>query len=91
MSCSEDGIGDGGYARLLRIRSITSACTPQSRITKKGTIIYRAGCSAVRDDGKCLAVSSQVDRAGVTAALRLAMERYGERVIVSGSARRPAH
>lgn len=54
-------------------------------ITKKGTIIYRAGSSAVRDDGERLAVSSQVDRAGVAAALRLAMERYGERITVCGS------
>lgn len=54
-------------------------------ITKKGTIIYRAGGSAVRDDGERLAVSSQADRSGVVAALRLAMERYGERITVSGS------
>ncbi len=54
-------------------------------ITKKGTIIYRAGSSAVRDDGARLAVSSQADRAGVAAALRMAMERYGERITVSGS------
>jgi hypothetical protein len=54
-------------------------------ITKKGTIIYRAGSSAVRDDGERLAVSSQADRSGVVAALRLAMERYGERITVSGS------
>lgn len=54
-------------------------------ITKKGTIIYRAGSSAVRDDGERLAVSSQADCAGVAAALRLAMERYGERITVGGS------
>lgn len=54
-------------------------------ITKKGTIIYRAGSSAVRDDGERLAVSSQADHSGVVAALRLAMERYGERITVSGS------
>jgi len=54
-------------------------------ITKKGTIIYRAGSSAVRDDGERLAVSNQADRAGVAAALRLAMERYGNRITVNGS------
>lgn len=54
-------------------------------ITKKGTIIYRAGSSAVRDDGERLAVSSQTDRAGVAAALRLAMERYDKCITVSGS------
>ncbi|WP_313303517.1 LPD7 domain-containing protein, partial [Diaphorobacter sp.] len=41
--------------------------------------------SAVRDDGERLAVSSQADRAGMAAALRLAMERYGEHITVSGS------
>jgi hypothetical protein len=54
-------------------------------ITNKGTIIYRTGSSAVGDDGERLAVSSQADRAGVAAALRLAMERYGERITVGGS------
>lgn len=54
-------------------------------ITKKGTIIFRAGNSAVRDDGEHLAVSREVDRAGVQAALRMAMERYGERITVNGS------
>ena len=54
-------------------------------ITKKGTIIFRAGNSAVRDDGERLAVSREADRAGVQAALRMAMERYGERITVNGS------
>jgi hypothetical protein len=54
-------------------------------ITKQGTIIYRAGLSAVRDDGDRLQVSREADRDGVQAALRLAMERYGERITVTGS------
>ena len=68
-----DGQAKPGYAPVI------------DNITKKGTIIYRAGSAAVRDDGERLAVSSQADRAGVAAALRLAMERYGERITVSGS------
>ncbi|MCK9383710.1 MAG: relaxase/mobilization nuclease domain-containing protein [Nevskia sp.] len=68
-----DGRGKPGHAPVI------------DTITKKGTIIYRAGSSAVRDDGERLAVSSQTDRAGVAVALRLAMERYGERITVSGS------
>lgn len=68
-----DGQGKPGHATVI------------DNITKKGTIIYRAGSSAVRDDGERLAVSSQADRAGVAAALRLAMERYGECITVSGS------
>lgn len=51
---------------------------------RRRQIIYRARGSAMRDEGECLAVSSQTDRAGVAAALRLAMERYGERITVSG-------
>lgn len=55
-------------------------------ITKKGTIIYRAGSSAVRDDGDRLQVSSEATREGLQAALRLAMERYGNRITVNGTA-----
>ncbi|MYN12312.1 relaxase/mobilization nuclease domain-containing protein [Pusillimonas sp. TS35] len=54
-------------------------------ITKKGTIIYRAGKSAVRDDGDRLQVSTGADRAGVLEALRLAAERYGDRIAVNGT------
>ena len=55
-------------------------------ITKKGTIIYRAGQSAVRDDGDRLQVSTGANRAGVLEALRLAAERYGDRITVNGTA-----
>ncbi len=54
-------------------------------ITKKGTIIYRAGQSAVRDDGDRLQVSTGADRAGVLEALKLAAERYGDRITVNGT------
>jgi hypothetical protein len=55
-------------------------------ITKKGTIIYRAGRSAVRDDGDKLQVSREATREGLQVALRLAMERYGNRITVNGTA-----
>ena len=93
--------GDGQALAALRAREAAQGLTGNTlqaagqakpghapvidNITKKGTIIYRAGSSAVRDDGERLAVSNQADRAGVAAALRLAMERYGERITVSGS------
>lgn len=54
-------------------------------ITKKGTIIYRVGRSAVRDDGHRLQVSAGADRHGVQAALRMALEKYGHRITVTGS------
>jgi hypothetical protein len=54
-------------------------------ITKKGTIIYRAGTIAVRDDGDKLQLSHQVTGEAIEAALRVAMERYGNRITVNGS------
>ena len=55
-------------------------------ITKKGTIIFRAGMSAVRDDGDKLQVSREATFEGLQAALRLATTRYGNRISVNGTA-----
>ena len=58
----------------------------QESITKKGTIIYRVGSSAVRDEGDRLKVSRGATREGLAAALCLAMERYGTHITVTGTA-----
>ncbi|CAG9194785.1 TraI/MobA(P) family conjugative relaxase [Burkholderia vietnamiensis] len=55
-------------------------------ITKTGKIIYRAGSTAVRDDGDRLQVSEKAGQEGVQQALRLAADRYGDRITVAGSA-----
>ena len=55
-------------------------------VTKKGTIIYCVGSSAVRDDGDRLKVSRGATREGLEAALCLAMERYGSNITVHGTA-----
>ena len=57
----------------------------QDHITKQGTIIYRVGLSAVRDDGTRLQVSREVTNDGIDAALRLALQKYGTTITVSGS------
>ena len=57
----------------------------QDSITKQGTIIYRVGLSAVRDDGVRLQVSREVTNDGIDAALRLAIQKYGTTIAVSGS------
>ena len=57
----------------------------QDHITKQGTIIYRVGLSAVRDDGTRLQVSREVTNEGIDAALRLAVQKYGTTIAVSGS------
>ena len=54
-------------------------------ITKKGTIIYRAGASAIRDDGDKLQVSRETSSEDLQEALRLAMQRYGDRITVTGT------
>lgn len=54
-------------------------------VTKKGTIIYSVGKSAVRDDGDKLMVSRGADQAGLIAALRMATDRYGNCITVNGS------
>lgn len=55
-------------------------------ITKAGTILYRVGSTAIRDDGGLLNVSRGANDRGIEAALRMAMYRYGERITVNGNA-----
>lgn len=57
----------------------------QDSVTKKGTIIYRVGTFAVLDDGDKLKVSREANKDGLEAVLRMAMERYGNRITVNGS------
>jgi hypothetical protein len=64
----------------------TGVKADQDSVTKKGTLIYCVGASAVRDDGDKLKVSRGATREGLEAALRLAMERYGTNIIVNGTA-----
>ncbi len=54
-------------------------------ITKQGTIIFRMDKSVVRDDGDKLQVSNAATCDAVTEALRIAMQRYGNRITVNGS------
>lgn len=72
-------------------RSMSQARAVQDGVTKKGTIIYSAGSSAIRDDGDQLKIARGTGRDGLEAALRLAMERYGNHITVNGSAVFKAH
>ena len=66
-------------------QAMTGHAPQVDSITKKGTIIYRAGLSAVRDDGDRLQVSREATTEGLQEALRLAMQRYGNRITVNGT------
>jgi hypothetical protein len=69
----------------------TARCHPpvpghrRDSVTKQGTIIYGIGASAVRDEGDTLRVSRGAELDAVQAALRMALERFGKRINVTGS------
>jgi hypothetical protein len=54
-------------------------------VTTQGTIIYRVGASAVRDEGDTLRVSRGAEQDAMQTALRMALERFGKRITVKGS------
>jgi len=56
-------------------------------ITKTGTIIYKVGTCAIRDDGDFFKISRGSSQDGLKAALHMAMQRYGECITVNGSER----
>jgi hypothetical protein len=66
--------------------SITVPALKPDAITKHGTIIYRLGESAIRDDGSELKLSHGATNDALEAALRLAIQRYGTRITVNGTA-----
>jgi hypothetical protein len=70
--------GEGPAQQRARIKGHDS-------VTRNGTIIYRVGDSAIRDDGDRLKVSLGADQAAMQSALRMAIARYGDRIAVHGS------
>ena len=83
----EDSTGLGGNT-VAGKGAQKAGATPSKHdsITKRGTIIYKVGASAVRDDGDKLNVSRGADDAAMQAALRMAAERYGPVITVNGTA-----
>ena len=65
----------------------SSGATPviQDSITKKGTAIYTASQAVIRDDGKRLKVSKGLTHQAAYTALRMAMDRYGSHLSISGT------
>jgi hypothetical protein len=66
--------------------SATALTGGMDGITKKGTIIYRVGATAIRDGGDNLEVAKGASQADLQEALRMATRRYGDRLTVNGSA-----
>lgn len=61
------------------------AKAPFDSITKSGTVIYRSGNTAIRDDGQTLKVSNAFTTLCLTTALEEAIKRYGNTIVVNGS------
>ena len=57
----------------------------QDSVTKKGTIIYRVGKAAIRDDGDRIQISRENTHRSLEAALKLAVSRYGKTITVNGT------
>lgn len=54
-------------------------------ITKRGTVIHKAGASTLRDDGERLGITRGAGHDALIEALRLAQQRYGNVIQVSGT------
>lgn len=62
----------------------TSKDAPISHVTKTGTVVFRVGNEAVRDDGDRFYVSKDSGMDTAIMALRLAKQRYGDVLTITG-------
>ena len=53
-------------------------------VTKRGTVIYRVGDDALRDDGESFRLSRAAGQSTAVLALKLAKERYGDTLRIDG-------
>lgn len=68
------------------IDSSTDKKIPISHVTKQGTVIFKIGSDAIRDDGQKITLSKQSSEESTIMALRMAQKRYGKKLTVTGSA-----
>ena len=54
-------------------------------VTKRGTLHYQIGQTVLRDDGKVLRLSQHVNEEVVTAALNMAVQRFGRTLDIAGT------
>ncbi|WP_045226945.1 TraI/MobA(P) family conjugative relaxase [Methyloterricola oryzae] len=66
-------------------QSADAAEVMQDSITKKGTAIYVAGHTTIRDDGTRIQVSRELSQRTASTALKMAMERYGTHLAINGT------
>ena len=54
-------------------------------VTKRGTIHYQVAQTVLRDDGKIFRMAEKVSTEVVETALKLAMQRFGSQIAITGS------
>ena len=54
-------------------------------VTRRGTLHYQLGQTVLRDDGKVLRLSQHVNEEVVTAALNIAVQRFGRQLDITGT------
>ena len=82
---SRNGIVKGDHIAGIEYNNNQSKTSDIESVSKDGTVFYKAGNSAVRDDGKRLFVSQHALDNSLADVLQVAINRYGNHLSVNGS------
>ncbi|MDR4515016.1 TraI/MobA(P) family conjugative relaxase [Nitrosomonas sp.] len=80
-----NGADLGDYIDGYKYNNNQSRNNSIESVTKDGTVFYKAGATAVRDDGKRLFVSQHTLNESLADVLQVAINKYGNHLSVNGS------
>jgi hypothetical protein len=81
----KDGRIQGNHLSGNRYQNNQSINDTVEAVTKDGTVFYRIGNTAIRDDGKRLFVSQNTLNDSLADVLQVAIDKYGNHLSVNGS------
>ena len=79
------GVVVGDHIAGIEYNNNQSISGSVESVTKEGTVFYKAGTAAVRDDGKRLFVSKHAVDDSLIDVLQMAVRKYGNHLSVNGS------
>lgn len=82
---SRNGVVKGDHIAGIEYNNNQSKTSDIESVTKDGTVFYKAGTTAVRDDGKRLFVSPHALGDSLADVLQVAISKYGNHLSVNGS------
>lgn len=85
LRAREAAQGLKGNTVMGQRRQSNSPLTAPDHITKQGTLIYRIGNTAIRDDGKALKVPRNTSQDRLIVVLQTAAQRFGHTLAVNGT------